>query len=54
MKIKAILSILTIAALLAAATQTVSAQPPDRPQGQQAQRPFVLGQRSRDCFMRQR
>jgi collagen type III alpha len=36
---KAILSTLTIAALLVATTQTVSAQPPERPQGQQAQRP---------------
>ena len=39
MKIKAILSTLTIAALLAATAQTVSAQQPERPQGQQAQRP---------------
>ncbi len=39
MKIKTILSTLTIAALLAATAQTVSAQQPERPQGQQAQRP---------------
>ncbi|MBT6846239.1 MAG: hypothetical protein HOA14_02350 [Planctomycetaceae bacterium] len=39
MKIKAILSTLTIAAFLAATAQTVSAQQPERPQGQQAQRP---------------
>ena len=39
MKIKAILSTLTIAALLVATAQTVSAQQPDRPQGQQVQRP---------------
>ena len=38
MIIKTILSTLTIGALLAAAA-TVSAQPPQRPQGQQAQRP---------------
>jgi Ca2+-binding EF-hand superfamily protein len=38
MTIKAILNTLTITAILAAA-QTVSAQPPERPQGQQAQRP---------------
>jgi collagen type III alpha len=39
MTIKTILSTLTITAFLAAAAQTVSAQPPERPQGQQAQRP---------------
>jgi hypothetical protein len=38
MIIKTILSTLTITALLAA-TAIVSAQPPERPQGQQAQRP---------------
>jgi collagen type III alpha len=38
MIMKAILSTLTIAALLVATTQTISAQPPERPQGQQAQR----------------
>ena len=39
MKIKTILSTLTIAAFLAATAQTVSAQQPERPQGQQTQRP---------------